>query len=119
DFTGSNANGEWLEQNARQAQVYTEKAGVNQVIVDSTDDLKGMARNLAISLALYSGQMCTAPQNIYVPRGGIRTADGHVEFDDVAAALGDALRKVCGDPVKAVELTGRSEERRAGKEGRR
>lgn len=106
DFTGSNANGEWLEQNARQAQVYTEKAGVNQVIVDSTDDLKGMARNLAISLALYSGQMCTAPQNIYVPRGGIRTADGHVEFDDVAAALGDALRKVCGDPAKAVELTG-------------
>jgi phenylacetic acid degradation protein paaN len=76
------------------------------VIIDSTDDLKGMARNLAISLALYSGQMCTAPQNIYVPRGGIRTADGHVGFDDVAAALGDALRKVCGDPAKAVELTG-------------
>jgi len=34
DFTGSSANGEWLEKNARQAQVYTEKAGVNQIVVD-------------------------------------------------------------------------------------
>ncbi|MBO9352606.1 phenylacetic acid degradation protein PaaN [Bordetella petrii] len=106
DFTGSSANGNWLEQHARQAQVYTEKAGVNQVIVDSTDDLKGMARNLAFSLALYSGQMCTAPQNIYVPRDGIDTADGHASFDEVAAALGTALQKLCADPAKAVELTG-------------
>src|SRR5690606_10743515 len=30
DFTGSSVNGNWLEANARQAQVYTEKAGVNQ-----------------------------------------------------------------------------------------
>ncbi|KAG1444448.1 hypothetical protein G6F57_017816 [Rhizopus arrhizus] len=57
DFTGSTANGDWLENNARQALVYTEKAGVNQVIIDSTADLKGVARNLAFSLALYSGQM--------------------------------------------------------------
>jgi len=106
DFTGSSANGNWLEQHARQAQVYTEKAGVNQVIVDSTDDLKGMARNLAFSLALYSGQMCTAPQNIYVPRDGIQTAEGRVSFDEVAAALGTALGKLCADPAKAVELTG-------------
>ncbi|HWC45767.1 MAG TPA: phenylacetic acid degradation protein PaaN, partial [Casimicrobiaceae bacterium] len=71
DFTGSTANGRWLEEHARQAQVYTEKAGVNQVIVDSTGDLKGLVRNLAFSLALYTGQMCTAPQNIYVPKTGI------------------------------------------------
>ncbi|MFJ1301490.1 phenylacetic acid degradation protein PaaN [Pseudomonadota bacterium AL_CKDN230030165-1A_HGKHYDSX7] len=106
DFTGSSANGDWLEQNARQAQVYTEKAGVNQVIIDSADDLKGVARNLAFSLALYSGQMCTAPQNIYVPRGGIETAEGHKSFDEVVAALGTALEKLSGDAAKAVELTG-------------
>lgn len=106
DFTGSSANGNWLEQNARQALVYTEKAGVNQVLIDSTDDLKGVARNLAFSLALYSGQMCTAPQNIYVPRDGIQTAEGRVGFDEVAAALGAALDKLAGDPAKAVELTG-------------
>src|SRR3546814_5488864 len=45
DFTGSSVNGNWLEQNARQAQVYTEKAGVNQVIIDSVDDFKSVARN--------------------------------------------------------------------------
>ena len=55
--------------------------------VDSTNDLAGVARNLAFSLALYTGQMCTAPQNIYVPRGGIATPDGHKSFDEVANAI--------------------------------
>ncbi|CUI76398.1 phenylacetic acid degradation protein PaaN [Achromobacter xylosoxidans] len=106
DFTGSTANGDWLEDNARQALVYTEKAGVNQVIIDSAADLKGVARNLAFSLALYSGQMCTAPQNIYVPRDGIQTPEGRVSFDEVAAALGAAVDKLGADAAKAVELTG-------------
>ena len=38
--------------------------------------LKGVARNIAFSLALYSGQMCTAPQNIYIPKDGIATTEG-------------------------------------------
>ncbi|NYT57413.1 phenylacetic acid degradation protein PaaN [Alcaligenaceae bacterium] len=106
DFTGSSANGNWLEQNARQAQVYTEKAGVNQVIIDSVDDFKGVARNLAFSFALYSGQMCTAPQNVYVPRDGIKTADGHMSFDEVADGLAQAVEKLVADPARAVEITG-------------
>ena len=106
DFTGSTANGRWLEEHARQAQVYTEKAGVNQVIIDSTDDFKGLARNLAFSLALYTGQMCTAPQNIYVPQDGIDTEAGHLSFDQVAAALAEAVSKLVGDPARAVEILG-------------
>jgi phenylacetic acid degradation protein paaN len=106
DFTGSSANGEWLEKNARQAQVYAEKAGVNQIVIDSADDIKGVARNVAFSLALYTGQMCTAPQNIYVPRGGIDTGAGHLSFDDVAQALGEAVQKLLGDPARAVEILG-------------
>jgi phenylacetic acid degradation protein paaN len=106
DFTGSSANGDWLEKNARQAQVYTEKAGVNQIIVDSAEDMKAVARNVAFSLALYTGQMCTAPQNIYVPRGGIDTAEGHLSFDQVAQALSDAVQKLVGDPARAVEILG-------------
>ena len=106
DFTGSSANGEWLERNAHQAQVYTEKAGVNQIIIDSVDDIKSVARNIAFSLALYTGQMCTAPQNIYVPRDGIATADGHLSFDQVALALTDAVEKLVGDPARAVEILG-------------
>ncbi|GAB3626744.1 phenylacetic acid degradation protein PaaN [Pandoraea terrae] len=106
DFTGSTANGDWLETNARQAQVYTEKAGVNQIVIDSTDDLKGLARNVAFSLALYSGQMCTAPQNIYIPRDGIETPEGKVSFDDVVAAIAGGVQKLTSDPAKAVELIG-------------
>lgn len=106
DFTGSSANGNWLEANARHAQVYTEKAGVNQVIIDSVEDIKGVARNLAFSFSLYSGQMCTAPQNVYVPRDGIRTAEGHMSFDEVAQALAQAVERTMSDPAKAVELTG-------------
>ena len=106
DFTGSSANGNWLEANARQAQVYTEKAGVNQVIIDSADDFKAVARNLAFSFALYSGQMCTAPQNVYVPRDGIRTAGGRMSFDEVAQGLAQAVDKLLSDPARAVEITG-------------
>ena len=106
DFTGSSQNGNWLEQNARQAQVYTEKAGVNQIVIDSVDDLKAVARNIAFSLSLYSGQMCTAPQNIYVPRDGIRTAEGHVSFETVAQAIAGAVQKFVADPARAVEVLG-------------
>jgi phenylacetic acid degradation protein paaN len=106
DFTGSTANGRWLEENARQALVYTEKAGVNQVIIDSVDDLKGVARNIAFSLALYSGQMCTAPQNIYIPKDGIATAEGPQTFDQVVAAIVEGVQKLLGDPARAVEILG-------------
>ncbi len=76
DYTGSTAFGDWLETNARQAQVFTEKAGVNTVVVDSTDDYRGMLSNLAFSLSLYSGQMCTTPQNLLIPRDGHRHRRG-------------------------------------------
>lgn len=106
DFTGSSKNGNWLQENAKQADVYAEKAGVNQIILDSTSDLKGMVKNIAFSLALYSGQMCTAPQNIYVPGNGIETSEGHLSFDQVAAALADGLAKLLGDPTRAAEILG-------------
>lgn len=106
DFTGSSANGEWLEHNARQAQVFTEKAGVNSVVIDATDDFRGLVRNLSFSLALYSGQMCTAPQNFYIPRDGIDTEDGHKSFDEVAQALAGGVQKLLSDPARAVEVLG-------------
>jgi phenylacetic acid degradation protein paaN len=106
DFTGSSAHGAWLERNAQQAQVFTEKAGVNQIVIDSADDFAGVARNIAFSLTLYTGQMCTAPQNIYVPRGGIDTADGHLSLDHVAQGLAAAVQKLVGDPARAVEILG-------------
>ncbi|MGH3664165.1 MAG: phenylacetic acid degradation protein PaaN [Micromonosporaceae bacterium] len=106
DFTGSTAYGNWLEQHATQAQVYTEKAGVNTIIIDSTDDFTGMCRNIGFSLALYSGQMCTTPQNILVPAEGIATEAGQKSFDEVAAGIAGAVGKLTGDPARAVELIG-------------
>jgi phenylacetic acid degradation protein paaN len=106
DFTGSTGYGEWLEANARQAAVFTEKAGVNTIVVDSTDDFAGMCANIAFSLTLYSGQMCTTPQNVLVPRDGIGTETGHRSFDEVAAGIADAVRKLTADDARAVELTG-------------
>jgi phenylacetic acid degradation protein paaN len=106
DFTGSSENGNWIERNALQAKVYTEKAGVNQIIIDSTDDFKGMVRNIAFSLALYSGQMCTAPQNIYIPREGVDTAEGHLSFDEVTLAIGQGIEKLTSDAERAVEVLG-------------
>jgi phenylacetic acid degradation protein paaN len=106
DFTGGNAFGTWLEDNARQAVVFTEKAGVNAVVIDSTDSFKGMCFNLAFSLALYTGQMCTAPQNLFVPADGIETDQGLMSVDDLVAGLSGALTKLVGDDAKAVELLG-------------
>jgi phenylacetic acid degradation protein paaN len=106
DFTGSTAFGEWLESHATQATVFTEKAGVNAVVIDSTDAFKAMCFNLAFSLALYTGQMCTAPQNLFLPRGGIETDEGHKSVDDVAAGVSAALTKLVGDDARAVEILG-------------
>ncbi|MEU5440813.1 phenylacetic acid degradation protein PaaN [Streptomyces griseofuscus] len=106
DYTGSTSFGDWLEANARQAQVYTEKAGVNTVIVHSTDDYKGMLSNLAFSLSLYSGQMCTTPQNLLIPREGILTDQGPKTFDEVTADLARAVDSLLGDDARANALLG-------------
>ncbi|MCQ0024781.1 phenylacetic acid degradation protein PaaN [Streptomyces somaliensis DSM 40738] len=106
DYTGSTGFGDWLEANARQAQVYTEKAGVNTVVVDSTDDYKGMLSNLAFSLSLYSGQMCTTPQNLLIPRDGIATEAGPKSYDEVVADLAAAVDGLLGDDARANGLLG-------------
>jgi phenylacetic acid degradation protein paaN len=106
DFTGGNAFGDWLEEHARQATVFTEKSGVNTVVVDSTDDFRAMCQNLAFSFALYTGQMCTAPQNVYVPEAGVRTEDGVRSPAEVAEGIGAAFEKLLGDDARAVELLG-------------
>lgn len=106
DFTGGNLFGEWLIDNARQAQVYAELAGVNNVVVESTDAYKAMLRNLAFTLCLYSGQMCTTTQAILVPAGGIDTDQGHKSFDEFAGDLAAAIDKTLADPAVATAVLG-------------
>ena len=106
DYTGSNAFGEWVRNNAGDAQVYTEEAGVNSIVIAATDDFQGMCDNIAFSLALYSGQMCTAPQDIFVPRGGIETNLGHKSFDDVGAGITASIDALLADPARCAGVCG-------------
>jgi phenylacetic acid degradation protein paaN len=106
DFTGGNAFGNWLYENCRGKQIYAELAGVNNIVIDSTDNYKGMLRNLAFTLSLYAGQMCTTTQAIFVPADGVDTPDGKVPFDQVAADLGAAVDKFLSDPAVATAVLG-------------
>ena len=108
DYTGGPAFGRWLEQAgaARGALVFTEKAGINSVVVDSTDNLRGVLGNLAFSFTLYTGQMCTTPQNVYIPATGVDTDEGHLSFDEFADRLAAAVTRLTSDDAKAVELLG-------------
>ncbi|MBB4302595.1 phenylacetic acid degradation protein paaN [Rhodobium orientis] len=106
DFTGSPAFGSWVRAHGAGKQVFTEEAGVNSIVVDSTDNFRGMCANIAFSLSLYSGQMCTAPQNIYVTRDGIETDEGRKTFDEVADGIAAAVDKLLGEPNRALGILG-------------
>lgn len=97
DYTGNSAFGNYLEALPGKA-VFTEKTGVNSVIVDSTDDVDKMVANLTFSVNLYSGQMCTAPQNFYVPAGGIKTVNGTITFDEFAQKFIDSVNGLVDNP---------------------
>lgn len=106
DYTGSNSFGGWVRANAGKADVYTEEAGVNSMVIGATDNFAGMCGNIAFSLSLYSGQMCTAPQDIFVPRAGIETDEGHKSFDEVAAGIAAAVDGLLSDPARAAGVCG-------------
>ena len=104
DFTGSVAFGQWVERNAYPALSFTETAGCNTVVLESADDLDAALRSLATTLCMFSAQMCTSPQNIYVPAAGVKTPGGMVALDEVARRLADAVAALTGDPKKAAMI---------------
>ncbi len=106
DFTGGCAFGNWLIEHCRQAQVYAELAGVNTVVIESTDDYAGMLKNLAFTLSLYSGQMCTTTQAILVPSDGVKTPEGVKSFETVAHDLAHAIDTFLADPRVAFAVLG-------------
>ena len=104
DFTGSTRFGQWVEQNAHPALCFTETAGCNTVVLESCDDLDAVLRSLATTLCLFSAQMCTSPQNIYISRHGVQTPQGLVPFNDVARRLADAVAALTSEPKKAAMI---------------
>lgn len=97
DYTGGSEFGNYLE-NLKGKAVFTEKTGVNSIILDSVEDADKVAANLAFSVLLYSGQMCTAPQNFYIPASGIKTPEGTISFDDFAQKFIEQTNAIIDNP---------------------
>lgn len=104
DFTGSARFGAWVEKHAHPALAFTETAGCNTVVLESAEDLDAALRSLATTMCMFSAQMCTSPQNVYVPRAGVMTPAGRVPFDEVGARLAAAIGAVGREPKKAAMI---------------
>ena len=104
DFTGSARFGSWVEQNSAPRLCYTETSGVNTVVVESVETLEPVVRSLATTLSLFSAQMCTSPQNVYVPRDGIRCGDRRIGTEEFGAALAGAIESMAADHRRAGQI---------------
>lgn len=96
DFTGSSQFGNYIESLPK--LTFTEKAGVNSLIIDSVNELQPVLANIAFSSCLYSGQMCTAPQNIFISKDGVQSANGLIPYSDVLAGLSAAITNLVDNP---------------------
>ncbi len=106
DFTGSPRYGGHLERTITGKLLFTETAGLNSVVVESCKDLAATATAIARATSLFSAQMCTSPQNVYVPAAGIDISNGHVTFDEVAGALIEAIDAIADNPALAAAIMG-------------
>lgn len=105
DYTGGPDYGAYLEGLPGKV-TFLEKAGVNPVLIESVEDLDAVAKNIAFSASLYSGQMCTAPQNVYIPRAGVRTLQGVLPYEAVREALTKAIEGLAQHPKAAPAILG-------------
>ena len=106
DYTGGSKYGCKLREKANHTRLYSEESGVNPCIIESVDDLKLVICNLAFSLCLYSGQMCTTPQNIFISEEGIKESGKNVPFDEVVNHLVQSINQLLKDPETALGVLG-------------
>lgn len=115
DFTGGQRFGSLLESRDPRLQVYSETAGCNSVLLHSTADLDATLDALALGLCLFSAQMCTAPQNlwvsaegvaIYAKREGQLVLEGRLSPFEFSDCLIRKIDKLLSDPARAAGLCG-------------
>jgi phenylacetic acid degradation protein paaN len=109
DFTGGAFGNVIEEVAAKQGKIaFTEKAGVNTVILESTTNLDAVLDNIAWTLTLYSGQMCTTSQNFFINKHGVRddSTGSTVSFDDVAAKLAAKIDALVNNPKMGPGVAG-------------
>lgn len=97
DFTGSPRYGGYLERTVVGKQLFTETAGVNTVVIESVADLNAVARAVARSSSLFSAQMCTSPQVIYIAPD---------LFEPMSAAIVEQIDAIASDPAQAAGIMG-------------
>ncbi|MNS06262.1 1-pyrroline-5-carboxylate dehydrogenase [compost metagenome] len=97
DFTGSPRYGGHLERTVTGKLLFTETAGVNTVVVESVADLDAAARAVARAASLFSAQMCTSPQVVYV---------APALAEPFAAALVAQIDAIAEDPALAAGIMG-------------
>jgi phenylacetic acid degradation protein paaN len=105
DYTGGSSFGAYVE-SLKDKSVFTEKAGVNSVIIDSVAELAPVVQNLSFAVSLYSGQMCTAPQNFFIPASGVKAGDKTYTYDEVVAAFKDGIAAIANNPKMAAGTYG-------------
>ena len=101
DFTGSPRYGGHLERTVTGKLLFTETAGVNTVVIDSVPQnqagLGAVARAVARSSSLFSAQMCTSPQVIYIAPD---------LFEAMSSAIVDQIDAIAADPAQAAGIMG-------------
>lgn len=109
DFTGG-AFGNTIEEIGQKhgKSVFTEKAGVNAVILESASNLEAVLDNIAWTLTLYSGQMCTTSQNIFINKVGVYDAAtaSTVSFADVTKKLAEKIDVLVNNPKMGGAVAG-------------
>ncbi|GIV33974.1 MAG: oxidoreductase [Chitinophagales bacterium] len=99
DYTGSSTFGNYIESLVTHGKtVFTEKAGVNSVILHASENLDATLQNLAFAVSLYSGQMCTAPQNFFIPASGVKSGDKMISYEEVIEKLKQYVQGLALNP---------------------
>jgi phenylacetic acid degradation protein paaN len=104
DYTGGTEFGNYIEGLGKPC--FTEKSGINNIYLEEVEDLEAVAWNLAFSICLYSGQMCTAPQNIFIPADGVKSKDKQHSYEEAVDALKKSIDHILSHPKMGVQTLG-------------
>lgn len=99
DFTGGSVFGDQLEATAARLgkTIFAEKSGVNSVLLESVHNLDAVLENIAFSICLYSSQMCTAPQNVFINKNGVREGEKTISYEEVVERFIKAIDALAGN----------------------
>ena len=106
DYTGNRDFAAWLTDSAQGKLVHCATSAVNPVVIDGTDDVPGLLKHLAHSIARGAGRSCLAPRVIFTSAAGIQTPGGGLSTEDFDERLAQAFQRFANDATDACEQMG-------------